>query len=110
MAEHIGPEVGHDTFAESRHEIKPRSRCQREHSGDRDKAKKIGIDQARAFSRKAEIDHPPDRQRHRQGCRRRHRHGGKRSKNARLIAQKIGRKLQKGARGGFLTSVRWFLR
>ena len=102
MAEHVSPEVGDDPLAEGGDEIKPRSRGEREHSGDGDQAEKIGIDQAGAFRRKAEIDHPPDRQRHRQGRRRRHRHGGKGTKNARFIAQKIRRKLQQCARGRLL--------
>ena len=108
MLEHIGPEVGHDAFAERRHEIKPRSRRESENRGDGDQPEKISIDQARALSRKAEIDHAPDGQRHRQGCRRRHRHGDQRSGNARLIAQKIGRELQKRARRRFLLGTGGF--
>src|SRR5208283_2103196 len=97
MPEDIGSEVGYDSFAESRDKIKSRSRSQRENPGDRDEGKKIRVDQARAFSRKAEIDHAPDRQRHRQGCCRRHSHREQRRSNARLVAQKIGRELQERA-------------
>ena len=71
MAEHLAAQVGHDPLAERGDQIEPRGAGEREHRHHADHHREIAVDQIGAFAGEAEIDHAPDRDRHRQRSQRR---------------------------------------
>jgi hypothetical protein len=72
MAEDLAAQIGHDALAQGGDEIKPQRAGKREHGNDPDHHREVAVDQVRAFAGEPEIDHAPDRDRHRQCGERRH--------------------------------------
>ena len=64
MGEEIGAQVGDHPLAERHHQVVARAGGQREHRDDADHGEKISADEAGVGVREAEVDHPPDRDRH----------------------------------------------
>ena len=97
MAEHGFAQVGHDPLAQRGDEIKTRRARQSEHGHDADEDGEIAVDQARTLAREAEIDHPPDRDRHDQSRDRRDHEDHQRRHRTPAIAGEIRHERQQRA-------------
>ena len=70
MGEEIAAQIGDDALAERHHEIVTRARGEREHRDDADHRDEVITDVPGVGLGETVVDHPPDRDRHRQGRRR----------------------------------------
>ena len=100
MREHVAPEIGDDALADGHDQIVPRRAGAGQHRDDSDHDAEIAVDHGDAFGREAEVDHPPDRDRHHQG---RDRSDGERDKGehrAAAVARHVRRQRQQRAKLG----------
>jgi len=95
MGEHVAAQIRDHPLAQRGHEIVARRRRQ---SDDEE----INVDCAAAVFREAEIDHPAQREGHRQGRDCRHRQGGQRRDRPPEMAPGVAHKVQKRAERGCL--------
>ena len=99
MGEEVGAKVSDHAFAERHHQVIARARGQREHRDDPDHSQKIGADDAGVGRRKAEVDHPPDRDRHDQRRARGDRQGDQRQHDPGPMGERVRRKRLERAEG-----------
>ena len=86
MGEHVAAQIGDDALAKRGDEVVAERARQRQHPADADHDQEIIVDQRQAARGKAEIDHPPHRDRHDERSQRCENQGSERSDNPPAVA------------------------
>ena len=94
MREHRRAQIGHDAFAQRRDHVVAQRAGPGEDRRNRNHGGKISVNESHAIGRKAEIDHPPHRDRHHQRRPRGDKQREEGHQHVAAVAQHVGKERQ----------------